>query len=151
MYNNYLFDDYIYSKNDRYSLHTPFKWEDEKIDVEFDLIREGNNVPLEAIIPANEYHKFQSMQGTIRCVNRESGEKFIITFLPEDIIRIISDDYEFVDVEYQSKCEKYLMDREKQWLAKEEEERKQKEAEEAERMSHFWYRLFHRKKVNDAG
>lgn len=151
MYNNFLFDDYIYSENERYSLNTPFKWEDERINVEFDLIREGNNFSLEAIIPANEYPKFQSMKGTIRCVKRASGEEFIITFLPEDIIRIISDDYEFVNVAYQSKCEKYLMDREKQWFAKEEEERKQKEAEEAERMSHFWYRLFHRKKANNAG
>jgi hypothetical protein len=95
MYNNFLFGGCIYSKNENYSLNTPFKWKDERISVEFDLIRDGNNVSLKAIIPANEYHKFQSMKGTVRCVNRESGEKFIITFLPEDIIRIISDDYEF--------------------------------------------------------
>ena len=145
MYNNFLLDGCIYSENEKYSMNTPFKWKDEKISVEFDLIRGGNNVSLKAIIPANKYSEFQSMKGTIRCVKRDSGEEFIITFLPEDIIRIISDDYEVVNVAYQSKCEKYLMDREKKWLAKEEEERKQKEAEEAERMSHFWYRLFHRK------
>lgn len=146
MYNNFL-----QSKNEKYSLDTPFRWEDERISVEFDLIREGNNASLKAIIPTNEYSHFQSMKGTIRCVERASGEEFIITFLPEDIIHIISDDYEAVNVAYQSKCEKYLMDIEKKWLAKEEEKRKQREAEKAERMSHFWYRLFHRKKVNNAG
>ena len=88
------------------------------------------------------------MKGTIRCVKRESGEEFIITFLPEDIIRIISDDYEVVNVAYQAKCEKYLMDREKKWLEQEEAKRKQKDIEEAERMSHFWYRLFHKRKSN---
>lgn len=157
MYNNSLLGgfsfpyDRIYSENEQYSLNTPFKWKDERINVEFDLIREGNNSSLKAEIPANEYPKFQSMQGTIRCVKRTSGEEFIITFLPEDIIHIISDDYEVVNVAYQSKCEKYLMDREKKWLAQEEEKRKQKEAEETERMSHFWYRLFHRKKASNAG
>ena len=127
-------------------MSTPFNWKDERISIEFDLIREGNNTSLKAIIPADEYPKFKSMKGTIRCANRESGEEFIITFLPEDIIRIISDDYEVVNIAYQSKCEKYLMDREKKWLEQEEEKRKLKEIEEAERMSHFWYRLFHKRK-----
>ena len=129
-------------------MSTPFNWKDERISIEFDLIREGNNTSLKAIIPADEYPKFKSMKGTIRCANRESGEEFIITFLPEDIIHIISDDYEVVDVAYQSKCEKYLMDREKKWLEQEEAKRKQKDIEEAERMSHFWYRLFHKRKSN---
>lgn len=127
-------------------MSTPFNWKDERISIEFDLIREGNNTSLKATIPADEYPKFQSMKGTIRCVKRESGEEFIIAFLPEDIIHIISDDYEVVNVAYQSKCEKYLMDREKKWLEQEEAKRKQKEIEEAERMSHFWYRLFHKRK-----
>lgn len=127
-------------------MSTPFNWKDERISIEFDLIREGNKTSLKAIIPADEYSKFQSMKGTIRCAKRESGEEFIITFLPQDIIRIISDDYEVVNVAYQSKCEKYLMDREKKWLEQEEEKRKLKEIEEAERMSHFWYRLFHKRK-----
>ena len=129
-------------------MSTPFNWKDERISIEFDLIREGNNTSLKAIIPADEYPKFKSMKGTIRCANRESGEEFIITFLPEDIIHIISDDYEVVNVAYQSKCEKYLMDREKKWLEQEEAKRKQKDIEEAERMSHFWYRLFHKRKSN---
>ena len=157
MYSNSLLENYpfphdnIYGENEKYSLCTPFKWKNEKINIEFDLIRDCNNSSFIAKIPANEYPKFKSMQGTIRCVEKTSGEEFIITFLPEDIIRIISDDYEVVNVAYQSKCEKYLRDREKKWLAKEEEKHKQKEAEEAERMSHFWYRLFHRKKVNNDG
>ena len=137
------------TESERYSIITPFKWSAEKITVEFDLIRQNGNITtLRAVIPANKYEQFQSMQGAVRCIGKISGDEYILKFQPDDVIRIISDDYSQVESAFHNKCERYLIAQDAKWLQMEQDRCNKRKAEEAERMKHFWYRLFHRRKTN---
>lgn len=151
----------------------PYKWSDEHIKLKAKIVRGEQIFILDFLLSGTEYDQFIDMRGAFSGVDN-NGETVVIKILDTDVITIIESDYSEVKSKYQKKCSddiKLFYDRERKRKEsyekfkaqrKEEESKKRKEKEEEEnrikqieaekqKRCGFWYRLFHREKVSDAG
>lgn len=132
-------------------LDKKYPWHQETIRVHAQIDRVISDSTIVFTLNGAQYDEFIRMSGTFVCVDAH-GDKRLFTFQPDDVVRIIENNYEEIRYKWNQKREEYrqqLINEEKEKdRLRAEERRKKEEAEEAERMKHFWYRLFHRRKNN---
>lgn len=136
-------DSYLNPVNKRYP------WHKEIITIHAKIDRIVSDSTVILVLNGKQYDEFMSMKGSFVCTDGH-GEERLFTLRSNDVVQIIESNYDNVYNAWEDKREKYRQLLIEQNKAKEEQraedQRKQKEAEEAERMSHFWYRLLHKKK-----
>lgn len=149
---------YIYN-NYESILDRKYPWNKETILVLAKIERVISDSTILFTLNGEQYNDFIRMRGTFVCLDGH-GDKRLFTFQPDDVVQIINNNYDDVHAAWKAKRDELLKQmieaaaEERHKKEVEEEVRKQKEAEEAEkaaeaeRMKHFWYRLFHRRKIN---
>lgn len=145
-----------------FKVEKKYPWYKETIVVHAKINRIISDSSVIFTLNGSQYDSFMRMSGSFVCGDAH-GAEHLFTFQPDDVVTILNSNYDEVRKAWEEKREKYeALLREKQKekekeKQKEEEKRNEekqhvhKEAEEAERMSHFWYRLFHRKKKQNDG
>lgn len=125
-----------------------YPWHKETIVVHAKINRIISDSSVIFTLNGSQYDSFMRMSGSFVCEDAH-GAEHLFTFQSDDVVTILNSNYDEVRKAWEEKREKYealLREEQKEEEKRNEEKRRvQKEAEEAERMSHFWYRLFHRK------
>lgn len=130
-------------------IESKYPWSKEIIEVHAEIKRISSAF---LIFKLNgcQYDRFMSMNGTFTCVNELLDETRMFTFQSDDVVTILYNDYEKVHEAWLDKREEYSQEILAQQIARDEEEIKERlekaEKEKAEKMKHFWYRIFHRNK-----
>ena len=126
-----------------------FPWRKEIVIVKAKIDKVNPNSSLIFTLNGEQYKCFMRMDGTFTGTDVNDNE-YMFTFEPDDVVKIIENDYESVHKAWEEKREAYAEQLREEQRKRDKErleaEQRKRDAAEAERCKHFWYRLFHKRK-----